>query len=80
MIIYVDFRKNKYPLKQAREFLGGGYFRKALMEWSIKELERSSNAGEACLTDAGLAYNAILEFRKRRANLGEPCEVIKIAA
>lgn len=64
-VIHVNFRKNSYSLQQARKFLGSGYFRKALMEWSLEELQRSANAGEAWLTDAGLAYTAILNFRTK---------------
>lgn len=62
-VIYVNFRKPKYSLQQARQFLGSGYFRKALYEWSIEELESTVNHPEAFLTDAHEAYNAILEYR-----------------
>lgn len=65
-LIRVNFRPNHYSLRQAREFLGGGFFRKALFDWSLEELERTANAGEACLTDAGDAYSAILRFRQAR--------------
>lgn len=78
-IIYVNF--GKYSLKQARRFLGSGFFRKALTEWSIEELERTANASDAYMTDAHDAYTAILRFRKAREQIGgTPCPVIRLAA
>jgi hypothetical protein len=64
-LIRVDFNKGSrvMGLQDARRFLGSGFFRKALFDWSIEELTRTANAGEAWLTDAGEAYTAILNFR-----------------
>lgn len=64
-IIHVRFPNHfKYSLKQARKFLGSGYFRKALMEWSLQELERTFNDPQ-CFTEAYDAYLAIYQFRTK---------------
>jgi len=75
-VIHVNFRKNNrpYPLRQAAGYLGRVYFRKALFEWTLQELE---NTAYATMTDDGVdAYLAVLRFRKQRAATGEPCPVI----
>lgn len=79
IVIYGKFPR-QYSLKQARKFLGSGFFRKALMEMSLEDVERMANASEASLTDAWLAYGAIYRYRKLREQPNKPCEVVKIAA
>lgn len=76
-VIFVNFRKNNppYPLKQAEGYLGRVYFRKALFEWSLKELE---NTAWATMTDDGVnAYLAVLRYRRQREADSRPaCPVV----
>ena len=78
MAIVIQFPNRKMTtLKEARRFLGGGFFRKALLEWSLEELQRTISHPEACLTDAGDCYEAILRSRlSRMAPAGPEAEVI----
>jgi hypothetical protein len=62
-------------MKEARQYLGSGFFRKALFDWTIDELERTM-AG-SWLTDAELAYGAILHWRKgQEENLHPLAQII----
>lgn len=56
-----------YSLKKAKEFLGPRFWKKALFEWTLEELEQITNHPQAFFTDASDAYEAILIFRKNRA-------------
>jgi hypothetical protein len=40
MGIVIPFPNRKYSLAEAKRFLGNHYFKKALFEWSLEELER----------------------------------------
>ena len=77
-VIRVDFKKGRYSLKRAREFLGSRFFREALFEWSLDELRATANHPEAWLTEAADAYEVILYFRISR-ECGKPCPVLRIA-
>lgn len=77
-VIRVDFKRDRYSLKRAREFLGSRFFREALYVWSLDELRATANHPEAWLTEAEDAYNAILRFRISR-ECGKACPVLKIA-
>jgi hypothetical protein len=86
VVIHVDFKNKKgnsviplssYTLKEARKFLGSGYFRKALFEWSLTQLRMTANHPEAYLTDAADAYEAILKFRLQRKLGQTPLRLIK---
>lgn len=80
-VIVVDFRRGRMTLKEAKTLLGGTYFKKALLEWSIEELERTANHSEACLSGADAAYEAVLRHRLARSADPRPvAPVIKLAA
>lgn len=77
MAVIIQFPNRPIPkLKEVRKFLGGGFFRKALLEWSIEELKQTINHPESWLMDADLNYTAILRFRLDRLNPRPDAEVI----
>lgn len=70
----------QYTLQAARKFLGGGFFRKALLEWSIEELRGTIAHPECGFTDAFDAYSAILRFRLTRGTIPAPVIQLNQAA
>ena len=54
-------------LRKAKIFLGSNLFNKAMMEWDIETLDRYASHPEAILFGASEAFDAIINFKKKRA-------------
>lgn len=77
-VIYVDFRRGRPTLREARQQLGSD-FKKALLEWSLEHLEQTI-AG-SWMSGASDAYQEVLRFRlNREMPEGELAPVLLLAA